>query len=142
MQMYFNSNPQVTINKTEIQTLYDYQDKVTHNFDDHSSVDITVATTPIPEMVTLFYSAQQSPGSISPTLFPNQKGQVLVYETTEGYDIDHTIYGEPGTEVPIEFSVAKVGSDLILTVSGTNTSGTTSAMYFKYRISPFNSLEA
>jgi len=145
MRIDFNSNPQVTVNRTEIQTIYDYQEKITHNFDDHSSIDITVASetvAPIPELVTLFYSARQSPASLSPDYYPDQKGQVIIYETTTGHDLDHTIYGEVDVEVPIDLSVELVGDDLILTVEGTVTSGIVSAVYFKYRVSPFNSLEA
>ena len=130
MQILFNRNPQVQINRETIASVRDQMNVHTETFDDDETVTLNL-TDKTPEMCSVFYSAQSLSG--------NEKGSILINEGVSGYFVDVERYSEGSNYLEqLQYSAALSGGYLKLTITG---SGSGDSTEFKWRASPFNSLD-
>jgi hypothetical protein len=143
MLIHFNSNPQVKRNRDtnivqeagiaqNLATVTSIRGHMTiqeESFADDQAITLVLADAQ-PEIVTVLYSAQSSVG--------NEKGIIVVSETNSGYATQVTRHSDNEFMEHIDFSTTWTGSYLNLIVTGSGAGATTE---FRWRTSPFNSLD-
>ena len=143
MELYFNANPQVALNRDEnivqgtaiatnlatVTSLRGYMVIQEENFSDDQVVTVVIADAQA-EIVTVFYSLESSVG--------NEKGTIIVAESASGYGAQVERYSDDEFMEHISFSAAWSGGSLNLVVTG---DGSGVATDMRWRTSPFNSLD-